>query len=64
MVEKDHRAIKQITRPMLGFKSFWYTRIIIAGDETMHMIKKGQGRCPDSQTMSAADLFYGLAFYN
>jgi len=36
------RAIKRITRPMLGFKSFWSARIIIAGIETMHMIRKGQ----------------------
>jgi transposase-like protein len=48
MVEQDHRAIKRITRPMLGFKSFWCARIIIAGIETMHMIKKEQGRCPNS----------------
>ena len=34
IVEQDHRAIKRITRPMLGFKSFWSARIIIAGIET------------------------------
>ena len=22
-VEQDHRAVKRVTRPMLGFKSFW-----------------------------------------
>ncbi len=31
IIEKDHRAIKRITQPMLGFKSFWYAKIIIAG---------------------------------
>lgn len=62
MVEQDHRALKRITRPMLGFKSFWCARIIIAGIETMHMIKKGQLRCPDGHPMSAADQFYRLAF--
>jgi putative transposase len=41
IVEQDHRAIKRITRPMLGFKSFWSARIIIAGIEPMHMIRKG-----------------------
>ena len=46
---------------MLGFKSFWSARIIIAGIETMHMIKKGQMNCPDGQTMSTANQFYGLA---
>ncbi|MDI1269205.1 MAG: IS6 family transposase, partial [Polaromonas sp.] len=61
IVEQDHRAIKRITRPMLGFKSFWSARIIIAGIETMHMIRKGQLDCPGGQTMSAANQFYSLA---
>ncbi len=29
MIEKDHRAIKRITRSIFGFKSFWCARIII-----------------------------------
>ena len=41
IVEQDHRAIKRIARPMLGFKSFRCASILIAGIETMHMIKKG-----------------------
>jgi transposase-like protein len=41
IVEQDHRAIKRITCLMLGFKSFWSARIIIAGIETMHMLRKG-----------------------
>ncbi len=57
IVEQDHRAIKRRTRPMMGFKSFWSARRIIAGIETMHMIKKGQQRCPSGNTMSAADRF-------
>lgn len=61
IVEQDHRAIKRITRPMLGNKSFWSARILIAGIETMHMIKKGQMSCPGGQTMSAANQFYNLA---
>lgn len=61
IVEQDHRAIKRITRPMMGFKSFWSARIIIAGIETMHMVKKGQMNYPNGQTMSAADQFYSLA---
>ena len=47
---------------MLGFKSFWSARIIIAGIETMHMIKKGQMNCPAGSATSVADQFYGLAF--
>ena len=62
LVEQNHRAVKRVTGPMLGFKSFWSARILIAGIETMHMIKKGQMNCTDGQTMSAADQFYSLAF--
>ncbi|OGA96430.1 MAG: transposase [Burkholderiales bacterium RIFCSPHIGHO2_12_FULL_61_11] len=49
IVEQGHRAIKRITRPMLGFKTFCCARIIIAGIERMHMIRKGQLDCPDGQ---------------
>jgi len=42
IVEQDHREIKRIVRPMLGFKSFRCASILLAGIETMHMIKKGQ----------------------
>ena len=62
LIEQDHRAIKRRVRPMLGFKSFWSARRLIAGIETMHMIKKGQLDCPDGQAMPAADQFYSLAF--
>ena len=33
MVEQDHRAIKRMTRPMLGFTSFCAARNILAGIE-------------------------------
>jgi len=46
---------------MLGFKSFWSARIIIAEIETMHMIRKGQMDCPEGKTMSTAQQFYNLA---
>src|SRR5471030_2563706 len=62
LVEQDHRAIKRRTRPMLGFKDFHAAAKIIAGIETMHMIRKGQLAGPEGQVMSAAELFYSLAF--
>lgn len=62
IVEQDHRAIKRIVRPMLGFKSFRCARILIAGIETAHMIKKGQLDCPEDPASSAASKFYSLAF--
>jgi putative transposase len=61
IVEQDHRGVKRVTQPMLGFKSFWSARILIAGIETMHMIRKGQMDCPGGQTTSAAKQFYSLA---
>ena len=62
IVEQDHRAIKRIVRPMLGFKSFRCASILIAGIETMHMIKKGQLDRPNAQASTAASQFYSLAF--
>ena len=61
IVEQDHRAIKRRTRPMMGFKSFRSAARIIAGIETMHMVKKGQLGCPGGLAFSAADYFYRLA---
>ena len=62
LVEQDHRAVKRITRPMLGFKSFRCARILIAGIETIHMIRKGQLGALKDLASSAANQFYSLAF--
>jgi putative transposase len=62
IVEQDHRAIKRIVRPMLGFKNFRCARALIAGIETMHMIKKGQLNGVKDRFSSAAARFYSLAF--
>ena len=61
IVEQDHRAVKRVTQPMLGFKSFWSARILIGGIETMHMNRKGQMHRAAGSTVSAADQFYSLA---
>jgi transposase-like protein len=62
IVEQDHRAIKRIVRPMLGFKTFRCARAVISGIETMHMLRKGQLDCTKGKALSAADQFYSLAF--
>ncbi len=41
LIELDHRAVKRIVRPMLGFENFRCARALIAGIEAVHMIKKG-----------------------
>jgi transposase, IS6 family len=42
IVEQDHRHIKRIIRPMMGFKSFKSASKTIQGIEAMNMIRKGQ----------------------
>jgi IS6 family transposase len=44
IVEQDHRRIKRLTRPGLGFGGFWTARRTLAGFEAMAMIRKGQIR--------------------
>ena len=61
IVEQDHRAIKRVTRPMLGFKSFQSAKNILAGIELMHMIRKGQFMMAGCDGMPFADQFYALA---
>jgi len=60
IVEQDHRAIKRITKPMLGFKDFRCARIILSGIELMHMIRKGQMRVKEGTHPSVAEQFYSM----
>ncbi len=41
-IEQDHRFIKWLVKPGMGFKSFNTARRTIKGYEIMHMIRKGQ----------------------
>lgn len=59
ILEQDHRAIKRITKPMMGFKSFHSAKATIAGIELHHMLKKGQHKNANSQ--SIFQQFYALA---
>ena len=59
IVEQDHRAIKPIIKPMMGFKDFRCARIILAGIELMHMIRKGQMH-DDGFAKTAAEQVYSL----
>jgi len=61
LVEQDHRAVKRLTRPMLGFKSFWAARCTIAGIEVMHAIRKGQLDSTQIGARTLAEQFYALA---
>jgi putative transposase len=61
IVEQDHRAVKRLTRPMLGFKSFWSARCTIAGIEVMHAIRKRQLVTIGTVPQTPAEQFYALA---
>ena len=61
LIEQDHRAVKRLTRPMLGFKSFWAAQSTLAGIEVMHMIKKGQLQSDGGEEQTPAEQFYSLA---
>jgi putative transposase len=62
LVAQDHRAVKRVTRPMLGFKAFEAAQATLAGIELMHMLKKRQLVVEaEDEGLTAADLFYALA---
>jgi putative transposase len=61
IVEQDHRLVKRITRPLLGFKSFWAACCTIAGIEVMHAIRKGQLITTGNSPQSPVEQFYALA---
>jgi transposase-like protein len=42
VIEQDHRNIKRIVKPTMGFKSFNSARKTLSGIEAMNMIRKGQ----------------------
>jgi putative transposase len=59
IVEHDHRAIKRLARPMLGFKSFRSAAVTLAGIKLMHMIRKGRLRTTGN--LRPAQQLYSLA---
>jgi len=61
IVEQDHRGVKRITRPMLGFQSFVSAQSTLTGIELMHMLRKGQLEGEEVEGLSAAEQFYALA---
>ena len=66
IVEQDHRRVKRLVRPGLGFGSFHTARRTLAGYEVMAMMRKGQvrkigGRDIRAQTTFVAELFDAAA---
>lgn len=52
IVEQDHRAIKRLVNPGMGFRSFNTARRTLRGYEAMNMIRKGQIQGVEKKTYS------------
>jgi putative transposase len=62
ILEQDHRTVKRVTRPMLGFKSFETAQCTLAGVELMHMLRKGQRMAEEgAEGLTPAAQCYALA---
>lgn len=59
IVEQDHRGIKRITHPMMGFKAFYSAEATLSGIELYRMLKKSQHK--NASNSSAFEQFYALA---
>ena len=61
IVEQDHRFIKKVVGPTLGFKRFRAASATIAGIELMRMSRKGQLRKKNGWPQSPPQQFQSLA---
>ena len=61
LIEQDHRGVKRVTRPMLGFKSFEAAQSTLVGIELMHMLRKGQLADGVEKGLTPVAQFYALA---
>lgn len=61
ILEQDHRSVKRITRPMLGFKAFDAAQATLTGIELIHMLRKQQLAGGEEAGLTAAEQFYALA---
>ena len=59
IVEQDHRGIKRIVKPMMGFKAFHSAEATLAGIELCRLLKKGQH--VNAENVFAFEQFYSLA---
>jgi transposase, IS6 family len=62
IVEQDHRRIKRLVRPGLGFKSLMTATRTIAGYEAMAMIRKAQVESAPANDMGAQRDFIATLF--
>ena len=61
-VEQDHRFIKRLTKPRMGFHSFNTARRTLRGIEAMNMLRKGQVMGVEKGDVLARTEFVSLIF--
>lgn len=59
LVEQNHRAIKRIVNPMMGFKAFHSAEATLSGVELYHMLRKSQHS--HAANLTILEQFYALA---
>ena len=64
IIEQDHRNVKRLTNPGLGFGSFWTARRTLAGYEAMAMMWKGLVRNIDGAEMPMLETWKQLSLSN
>ena len=62
IVEQDHRFIKRLVKPGMGFGSFNTARRTIKGYEIMNMLRKGQVRKVEKGAVRERVLFMAEIF--
>jgi transposase-like protein len=61
IIEQDHRGVKRVTRPMLGFKSFEAAQSTLVGLELMQMLRKARLVDGVEKGLTPAEQIYTLA---
>ncbi len=61
-LEQDHRFIKRLVKPGMGFASFNTARRTLRGYETMNMIRKGQVKGVEKTDIAAQVKFVAQIF--
>lgn len=62
IVEQDHRAVKRLVKPGMGFGSFNTARRTIRGYEIMNMLRKGQIKGVEKRTVKERVIFVNQIF--
>jgi putative transposase len=61
IVAQDHRDVKRVARPMLGFKAFKAAQPTLVAIERMRMLQRRPWEGCAEQGLPAAEPFYALA---